>query len=420
MNKRHKKTSHKKSTVSGPVSSPPPPDPVSTQGIYTEYLERGLNPDQLLAERKIQLKRISELRDGRAVLVYAADIKKPMVPNGIDSTDLIPIEDQIATLQGDRLDFILETGGGFGDAAEDIVKLLRGRFSELNIIVPGTAKSAGTIIAMAGDDILMEPISALGPIDAQIVYQGKQFSAEAFIKGLDDIKDEAARKQSLNLAYIPILQTISPGEIRNAQNAMEFAQKLVREWLVKYKFKNWTHRKRTGEEITPDERKKRADDIAKKLSEHSQWLTHSRSIKIDDLRDMELEITDYSEQPDLADAIKRYRILLQITFESTNIYKIFETPTSQIARLIVAQLGAPLPGNTIPKNAKSINIDLNCDKCNTINKIQARFTKTEPLKAGFRNFPANNKINCTNCGTELDLAEARKGIEGQIGKKIVS
>jgi ATP-dependent protease ClpP protease subunit len=142
-----------KTVESSKVSTP-------KQGIYSEYLNQNLNINQIMEERKIQLKRISQLREDRAILVYAADFRKANIaPTHINSLDLMPINDQLSILQGERLDFILETPGGFGDAAEDIVKLIRNKFQEVNIIVPGTAKSAGTIIAMAGDDILMEPVS---------------------------------------------------------------------------------------------------------------------------------------------------------------------------------------------------------------------------------------------------------------------
>jgi hypothetical protein len=37
---------------------------------------------------------------------------------------------------------------------------------------------------MAGDEILMGPTSALGPVDAQILFQGKRFSADPFWRDL--------------------------------------------------------------------------------------------------------------------------------------------------------------------------------------------------------------------------------------------
>jgi hypothetical protein len=43
-------------------------------------------------------------------------------------------------------------------------------------------------------------------------WQGKQFSADAFLEGLRKIKDETDKKQALNRALIPMLQNISPGK----------------------------------------------------------------------------------------------------------------------------------------------------------------------------------------------------------------
>jgi hypothetical protein len=384
------------------------------KGIFTEYIDRAMSPQQLIAERQKQLKRISELRDGRAVLAYAADFQKQNIaPISIDITDLTPLNDQITVLEGTRLDFILETPGGAGEIAEDIVKLLRSRFDEVNIIVPGTAKSAGTIIAMAGDEILMEPVSALGPIDAQIIHRGKQFSAEAFIQGLDDIKEEAKTK-GLNPAHIPILQNISPGEIRHAENAMEFARELVREWLVKYKFKNWTHRRRDGSEVTDADRRARAKNIADELSKHKRWLTHGRSIKIDDLRAMEVMITDYSENAELADAIRRYRVLVEMTFSEMQAYKLFETPTSFIMR-VPRQLA---PQKVQPQVADAADIELECANCKNKVKFVLGFGRPAPKKTGYLPFPKGNIYVCPKCSNKIDIGTIRKQLEAQTGKQV--
>ena len=400
----------------------------SKKGIYTEYLDRRMSLDQLNAERKKQLKRISELREGRAVLVYAADISKGSAgaSTGLELTDIRPIDDQVAVLEGEKLDLILETPGGFGDVAEDIVKLLRHRFKEVNVIVPGTCKSAGTIIAMSADEILMDHVSSLGPIDAQIQHRGKQFSADALIQGLEDIKKEVKDTGVLNQALIPILQSLSPGELRHAENAMEFARELVTEWLFKYKFKNWTHRKRDGSEVTDDQKRARSEKISKALSDHGRWKTHSRSIKIDDLREMELEITDFSESEELADAIRRYKTLLDMTFKAMPAaYKMVETPTSQIVRSLTQQqltpkTGAippmvnPLPGNKTGQGELTIK----CPVCGTDNPVVMGLGEPVKKRAGFRTFPVDNKLACSNCGNIFDVKIIRDQIESQFGRKI--
>ena len=250
------------------------------------------------------------------------DVTKAKNPININYTDFLPITDQLANLGRDKIDLILETPGGSGETAEDIVKLLRGKYSSLGVIVPGMAKSAGTLIAMAADELLMEPMSALGPIDAQISWQGKQFSAHALLEGMDKIKDEVVSTGTLNRAYVPILQNISPGELQHAQNALDFASDLVTEWLATYKFRDWNTCKSSGDPVTPELRRERAKEIAAQLRDHNRWKTHGRSIKIADLRQMGLLVTDYSKLPDVCDAIRRYYTLLQMTFAS-NIYKLF-------------------------------------------------------------------------------------------------
>jgi len=386
-------------------------------GIYSEYLAKGMSPVELEGERKVQLQRISVLRGGRDVLVCAANMQRPMkVPVSITMADLLPINDQLSNLKGEALDVILETPGGSGEAAEDIVKLLRSRYKKIGIIVPGTAKSAGTIIAMAADEILMEPASSLGPFDAQILWQGKVFSAGALLDQMEKIKQEVEATGRLNLAYVPILQGISPGELQHAQNALDFARDLVTDWLAKYKFANWATRETTGAEVTPEKRRERAKEIAVQLADHSRWKTHGRSIKIDDLVAMKLRITDYSQQPDLRDAITRYFTLLQMTFEA-NVYKIYETPSSQIMKLEKQEMAIG-PPQLAPRQIQKAELAVLCKKCGTQITVHAPFTPNSPAPAGQIPFPADNKLNCPTCGTQHDLVQARKQLEQQVGRAI--
>lgn len=390
-------------------------------GVYTEYLDRQMNSEELTAERKAQLARIGELR-GRDVLVYAADLNKGEAPISIDYPDLLPINDQLANLNGDALDFILETPGGSGEIAEDIVDLLHKKYDDVAVIVPGTAKSAGTLMVMAADEILMEPASSLGPIDAQIQWQGKVFSADALLEGMEAIKKEVDKTGALNKAYIPILQGISPGEVQSAENALKFARKLVTDWLVRFKFKNWKTHSSSGEPVTDEERKKRAEEVAKALCNHRRWLTHGRSIKLDDLEAMRVRITNYAEQADLAEAVRRYHTLLQMSFASTPIYKVIETPTSQIYRFH-QQLAAPLPGQgpgALPGQAASAQVDFACGKCGEHSKIQADFQPGVPTAPDAIPFPADNRLTCPKCGAENDVGDVRQQLEAQVGRPVVT
>jgi ClpP class serine protease len=229
---------------SQPVLIAPPPAPPSVasphKGQFSEFLGKPVVGADLDIERRSLLAEIGRIRNTE-VLAYAGRMQMP-VPgsmNLVTYEDILIVQDLINGLRGDRITVLLETPGGFGEVGRQIVEMLHARFSHVEFLVPGWAKSTGTIMVMGGHEILMGPASALGPIDAQLTHDGKTFSADAFIEGFDNIKKEVETTGKLNAAYIPILQKISPGELQHAQNAKDFATITVQEWLTNYKFGNW-------------------------------------------------------------------------------------------------------------------------------------------------------------------------------------
>ncbi|HLQ38795.1 MAG TPA: Clp protease ClpP, partial [Planctomycetota bacterium] len=385
-------------------------------GTFSEYLEKQFNFPALTQERKRQLARIAQIRSRtkkREVLVMAANLRTANVPSGIDYSDLLPMSDQLSNLEPEAraLDLILETPGGSGEVAEQIVRTLRDRFEDIAVIVPGWAKSAGTIMAMAADDILMGPMSALGPIDAQITWQGRVFSAHAFLEGLRKIKEEVDQTKTLNMAYYPILQAISPGDIEHAQNALDFAKVLVMDWLSTFKFKNWTLRETSGTSVTEADKRNRAESIATELCNQSRWKTHGRSIRLSDLHGLKLRITDYSKDADLNDAVQRYYTLLQMTFE-TGVYKVFETQKSQIIRFV--QPAAPPPVvQGQPDDGMVAMFEVACPKCRSMSKVQANLGQPQPIERGCLPYPKDDRLVCPNCKSLIDLSVHRAQIEAQ-------
>lgn len=382
-------------------------------GIYADYLNNLNDLEAINKERKKFLNKISELRDNRDILVIAADLSKNRVPIAIDYTDILPVHDQLENLSGEAIDIILETPGGIAEVVEDVVNQIRGKYERVGIIIPGYAKSAGTIFTMAGDEILMGPTSALGPVDAQIILaNGKRYSADAFLEGIEKIKQVVEETKKLNAAYIPILQNISPGEIQHCENTQSFSMRLVTDWLAQYKFKFW-EKHSNGNPVTADERRTRAQEIASHLTSQGEWLTHGRSIKIKDLEKLGIKITNFQNNPDLYDAIMRYYTLLRMTFENSTIYKLFETPNSQIYRHIARMLPVPKSNNTVV-------IEFSCKKCGTKSNVQANLQKGVPPQPGTVPYPmSNDTLKCPKCGIEHNLSSLKAQIETQTGKKVV-
>ncbi len=104
-------------------------------------------------------KSIQVLRKNPILILDLKEVRK---------VDLLRTHSLLHCKNFEKLDVILQTPGGDIDAAFAYSKLLRKSASEINIIVPLYAKSAGTLMCLIGDKILMTELSELGPLDTQI------------------------------------------------------------------------------------------------------------------------------------------------------------------------------------------------------------------------------------------------------------
>ena len=384
-------------------------------GVYAEYLSRFTTFGDLDTERKRMLARISELRGGRDILAFTADLSAPAAtPVMIDHTDIPAVQDQLEGMSGDGIDIVLETPGGLGEVVEDIVKLIRARYESVGMIVPGCAKGAGTIFAMAGDEILMGRSSSLGPIDGQLqLASGKWSLADAFLEGFAKIREEAENRKHLTPAYIPILQNIPPGEIQKCENVRAFSRHLVAGWLADYKFKLW-NKHSDGRPVTVEERRNRAEEVAASLCARSQWLTHDRSIKIDDLEKIRVKITNYDHDAELCDAITRYYALLRMSFEMSAAYKLFETPKSQICRFL-SQAGM-MQGRSLPIARKS-RVKVACPECRESLVVQVNWRENVPVDQDA--VPYSDVVRCPACEAQNPLEGMLLRLEAAAGKRAV-
>src|SRR5262249_4382338 len=66
------------------------------------------------------------------------------------------------------IDIVLHTPGGLALAAEQIAHAIAGRKAKVTVYVPHYAMSGGTLIALAADEIVMDPNAVLGSLDPQL------------------------------------------------------------------------------------------------------------------------------------------------------------------------------------------------------------------------------------------------------------
>ncbi len=205
---------------------------------------------------------------------------------------------------------MLTTPGGSLNPVNRMVTILRHFYSEVNFIVPNFAYSAGTIFCMSGDNIYMNYYSALGPVDPQVQNRdGKLVAALGYLDKINDLLTKA-QNNSISQAEFLILKDFDLAELRAYEQAKELAIDLIQKWLVKYKFKDWIVHS-NGTNVTLEEKKQRAYEIADKLSNNNIWKSHGRAINLEELREMNLKIIDYGEDKELSGKIDSYYSIMK-------------------------------------------------------------------------------------------------------------
>lgn len=163
---------------------------------------------------------------------------------GLPVARYIDIQDSEQVLRAIKLtdknlpiDLILHTPGGLVLAAEQIAMALCKHPARVSVFVPHYAMSGGTLIALAADEILMDPNAVLGPVDPQV----GQFPAVSILnvlesKPMKDIDDETLILADISrkaIAQVKATVRSIAGEHFPAEKAAQLADLLASG--------NWTH-----------------------------------------------------------------------------------------------------------------------------------------------------------------------------------
>lgn len=245
----------------------------------------------------IRRKYVLELqrKTGRNLIVYASKwTSGDATPNlvSINDEDVHAFMEAVHGLKGENLDLMLHTGGGSAEATDAIVSYLRQKFSNIRVMIPQAAMSAGTMLACAADQLLMGKHSSIGPIDPQFILNtptGVQaVPAHAILEQFEKAqKDILENPKQLN-SWLPMLGQYGPALIVRCKNQIEFAKQTVENWLKLYMFRD--------DHAT-------ASRIAEHLSNHNNFKTHGKHISIVDAKALGFKILDIESDQDLQDKI---------------------------------------------------------------------------------------------------------------------
>jgi ATP-dependent protease ClpP protease subunit len=262
-----------------------------------------------------QLIREIEEATGRRLIVYFANIANPA--SAISALDVAPFQDLLLDCQNDdQVDLLLQTPGGDADAAEKLVVMTRARAAAFRLVVTDRAKSAGTLIALASDAILMSATSELGPIDPQVTINqpdGRTMTrpAQSFLDGLDQIKrDVTANGGQLNPAYFPLLQQLDPALLDYCEKVKKRAEGFAQKWLKAHMLK--------ADHPT-------AEAIASQLANVKQYSSHGMVIDHREAQNLGLNVEYQDPDSALWGCLWKLHASYDMMCRGSNVAKIMES-----------------------------------------------------------------------------------------------
>lgn len=278
---------------------------------------------------------------GRAVMLYASrwsvpNANVPIPPQflSIAEGDVQGLMEAVHRVEQRSLDLIIHSPGGSPTAAEMMVNYLRTRFDDIRVIVPHMAMSAATMVACAGNEIVMGKHSCLGPIDPQLQINTalgpRTVPAQAILEQFERAKEECQDASKVR-AWLPMLNQYGPDLLVTCKNATKLGQHLVTSWLRDYQF--------GGDQ-------EKASAVAEWLSKHDNFLSHGRPIPRDELEKRGLKIKHLEDDQIFQDTVLSIFHATTLTFTETGVAKIIENHLGKafIQQINQVQLALPVQG----------------------------------------------------------------------------
>jgi hypothetical protein len=183
--------------------------------------------------------------------------------------------------QDGRVDLVLNTDGGRVHAARHLAEILREHTRELCVLVPRRARSAGTLLCLAADELILGPVAELGPLDA-IIQSGRKSAGGVPSVSAVEIQaflDMAGHWGRLDTpegrihALTVLSQHFSPSTLGAFYRADRYVRKVGRE-LLRYHL--------------PDADDEQRDQIVDRLI--AEYPEHRHSLTYNDLKKLNLRV----------------------------------------------------------------------------------------------------------------------------------
>jgi len=276
--------------------------------ILDEIREAGSTHDVV---RRKYLRKLHEYTGRNVIIYYSGWLQKPGVKgievNDGDKNGFMSVIHRLDRSLG--LDLILHTPGGDIAATESLVSYLRSMFgTDIRVLVPQLAMSAGTMIACAAKQIVMGKESSLGPIDPQIGGIPAHGVIEEFKRAHAEIKADSSKIP----VWQPIIAKYSPTFLGECEKALIWSDEIVKEWLKTGMFKGL----KTKEA--------RANKVARELGDHALTRNHARHLDMDRCKEIGLKVFPLERDDKFQDLVLSVHHMCIHTLSATSAFKIIE------------------------------------------------------------------------------------------------
>jgi hypothetical protein len=284
------------------------------------------------AQLSASLGGIRARRGNRNVIFYAsAFLQKPAAPAQLLQLTHEEINGFMSVVYGmnwsENLTLVLHTPGGITNAAETVVEYLCSKFADIEVIVPTYSMSAGTMISLAANRIVMGRQSQLGPIDPQLqMASGRFTSARAIVEQFERAKSDILGNVQAAHVWAPALHAIGPALLQEAQNALDYGELMVAKWLKRRMLAHLQN----GVALS--------DAAAKHFNDATTHKSHGRRIDRNEARSVQLIVEDLESDQQLQEFVLSAYHIVTILFEKGPAAKVL---ISHAGRQWVKNVGTP-------------------------------------------------------------------------------
>ncbi len=248
--------------------------------------------------RKELLEKLEAIRQSKVIVYFSY--------TPLDDRILVPLYRELSNIgKTKKIDLLLHSYGGAVDTPYKVVMLIREFCEEFSVIVPFSAKSAASMIALGADEVVMGPISELGPIDPLVKHPSyKDFwvpvqALRCCFEYIEEMMYNSTNPDVAEIIVNSVLNKLDPWLIGDYEKALKASKQYAESLLSKYMLKDDKDRIRT---------------VTQNLT--NGYFSHGYPIGRKEAKEMGLSVVEASDE--LWDVIWELYLIYQSMFSGEN------------------------------------------------------------------------------------------------------